>query len=139
MFSYGDRPFHPFFFGILVGSLADRSNSLFSMMVIVLICISLTSASISTDSKNVQRSNYVSIFKEDGKLVLSKESWTHTFQIRLPVLASVKDIPTCTGSSFCHLIIHTMHYVHSLHMNMNAYSCESHCKVNSHPHSPNFF
>ena len=67
----------------------------------------MTSASFSTDPKIVQRINYGTIFKEDAKLILSKESWTHTFQLRLPVFAS---------SSFCHLFNHTMHYVHSLHM-----------------------
>lgn len=78
-----------FLFGIFVGSLANRSNWLFSLMVLFLVCISLTSASISTDSKLVQRINYGTIFKEDAKLILSKESWTHTFQIRLPVFGSI--------------------------------------------------
>lgn len=76
----------------------------------------MTSSSFSTDPKIVQRINYGTIFKEDAKLILSKESWTHTFQLRLPVFASIEKIPMCQGSSFCHLFNHTMHYVHSLHM-----------------------
>ena len=61
------------------------------LMVCTLICLFSPSIAITATSQNkieinnvIQRLNYGTIFKSEGNMHLSREYWTHTFQIPIP-------------------------------------------------------
>lgn len=80
-------------------------------------CTTTVSGSVTTNPKIVQRINYGTIFREESKLILSKEVWLHTFHIWLPTYGTIEDIPRCTRiSSYCSMMNHTVNYIHSIHI-----------------------
>lgn len=76
-----------------------------------------TTGSVTSSPKVIQRINYGTIFTDESKLILSKETWIHTYLIHLPTHGTLDDLPRCSKrTSFCSMVNHTMDYIRSMHI-----------------------
>lgn len=111
-------------FSILVGlsTLWSRQLGFCIVLLVTLMLLPTTTGSVTSSPKVIQRIDFGSIFTDESKLILSKETLIHTYLIHLPRHGTLDDLPRCSKrTSFCSMINHTMDFIHSMHIDTMIY------------------
>lgn len=104
--------------GILVGLSTLCSQLSFCIVLLVtLMLLPTTTGSVTSSPKVIQRIKYGTTFTEESKLILSQETWIHTYLIHLPTHGTLDDLSRCSKrTSFCSMVNNTMDNIYSMHI-----------------------